>query len=97
MHKILLGVSLALALLLNTCQGLYDAKSPVVRLTKDNFSKLVLNSDELWFVEFYAPWCGHCKSLAPSWEKAAKNLKGVVKVGAVDMTTDQEVGQPYGI
>ena len=97
MHKILLSVSLALALLLNTCQGLYDAKSPVVRLTKDNFSKLVLNSDELWFVEFYAPWCGHCKSLAPSWEKAAKNLKGVVKVGAVDMTTDQEVGQPYGI
>ena len=77
-----------LSLTLNTCQALYDAKSPVVKLTKDNFRKLVIDSDDLWFVEFYAPWCGHCKSLAPSWEKAAKSLKGVVKVGAVDMTTD---------
>ena len=51
----------------------------------------------MWFVEFYAPWCGHCKNLKPAWEKAAKALKGVVKVGAVDMTTDQSVGGPYGI
>jgi len=35
--------------------------------------------------------------LAPSWELAAKQLKGVVKVGAVDMTTDENVGRPYGI
>ena len=57
---------------INTCQGLYDSRSPVVHLTKDNWKKKVMDSDELWFVEFYAPWCGHCKSLAPSWEKAAK-------------------------
>ena len=83
---------ICISVIANTCQGLYDAKSPVIKLTKDNFRKLVLDSDDLWLVEFYAPWCGHCKSLAPSWEKAAKNLKGVVKVGAVDMTTDQDVG-----
>jgi protein disulfide-isomerase A6 len=69
----------------------------VVKLTKDNFKKLVLEGDELWLVEFFAPWCGHCKTLAPAWEKAAKTLKGVVKIGAVDMTSDQDVGQPYGI
>lgn len=68
-----------------------------MKLTKDNFKKLVLDSDQLWFIEFYAPWCGHCKSLAPEWEKAAKSLKGVVNVGAVDMTTDQEAGAAYGI
>ena len=76
---------------------MYEGKTPVVLLTKENFKKKVLDSDELWFVEFYAPWCGHCKTLAPHWEKAAASLKGVVNVGAVDMTTDEEVGKPYGI
>ena len=75
-------------ILINTCLGLYSASSPVVKLTKDNFKKLVLDSDSLWLVEFFAPWCGHCQKLAPDWEKTAKALKGVVNVGAVDMTTD---------
>jgi protein disulfide-isomerase A6 len=48
-------------------------------------------------IEFYAPWCGHCKQLAPEWEAAADALKGIIKVGAVDMTTDQEAGAPYKV
>ena len=92
-----LTLILLLSALYTCCQALYDTKSPVVKLTKDNFKKLVMEGDELWLIEFYAPWCGHCKSLAPAWEKAAKQLKGVVKLGAVDMTTDESVGQPYGI
>jgi protein disulfide-isomerase A6 len=44
-----------------------------------------------------APWCGHCKNLAPEWEKAAQALEGIVNVGAVDMTTDQQAGSAYSI
>ena len=76
---------------------LYDSKSKVVKLTVANFKKLVLNSDDLWLVEFYAPWCGHCKSLAPEFNKAANALSGIVKLGAVDMTKEESVGSPYGI
>lgn len=52
----------------------------VIKLTDSNFDKLVMESDDLWLVEFYAPWCGHCKSLEPHWAKAATELKGKVKI-----------------
>ena len=41
--------------------------------------------------------CGHCRSLAPEWKKAASALKGVVKVGAVDMDVHSSVGSPYNV
>lgn len=83
--------------LVTTSLALYSENSPVVKLTKENFDKLVLQSDEFWLVEFFAPWCGHCKSLAPEYEKAAKALKGIINLGAVDMTEDGDVGYPYKI
>lgn len=64
-----------------------DSKD-VVELTDDNFDKTVLNSEDMWLVEFYAPWCGHCKNLAPEWAAAATQLKGKVKLGALDATVN---------
>ncbi|XP_055710332.1 protein disulfide-isomerase A6 homolog [Phlebotomus papatasi] len=69
----------------------------VIELTDSNFDKLVLNSDDVWLVEFFAPWCGHCKNLAPHWAKAASELKGKVKLGALDATVHQSKAQEYGV
>jgi protein disulfide-isomerase A6 len=69
--------------------ALYGSNSDVVKLTTSNFNKDVVNSADIWMVEFYAPWCGHCKQLTPQWEKAAKALKGIVKFGAVDMDVEK--------
>lgn len=56
--------------------AMYPSSSDVVSLTSTNFDRLVKQSDAVWVVEFYAPWCGHCKSLAPEYQKAATALKG---------------------
>ncbi len=53
---------------------------PVVELNENNFKEMVLDSDEMWLVEFFAPWCGHCQKLAPEWESAAGQLSGSVNV-----------------
>lgn len=49
---------------------------------------MVLDSKDIWFIEFYAPWCGHCKALAPEWDSAAAALNGQVKFGKVDATVE---------
>ncbi|CAB4059086.1 PDIA6 [Lepeophtheirus salmonis] len=69
----------------------------VVELTDSNFKKEVLDSDDMWLVEFFAPWCGHCKNLEPHWKSAASELKGKVKLGAVDATVYPGLAQQYGV
>jgi protein disulfide-isomerase A6 len=79
------------------CTCLYSPSDDVIQLTDATFQTRVIDSSDLWLVEFYAPWCGHCKSLAPEWQKAAKALKGIVKIGAVDMDAHPSVGSPYQV
>jgi len=77
--------------------GLYDKNSKVIQLNAKNFDQLVFNSDHVWIVEFYAPWCGHCKNLAPAWNKAAETLNGLVKVAAVNCDEDKEMAGRFGV
>jgi len=70
--------------------------SDVIDLSTSNFQQ-VLNSEIPFFVEFFAPWCGHCKQLAPIWEKVATGLKGVVPVGKVDCTVHQDLCSKYDV
>jgi len=69
----------------------------VINLDSEAFEEQVLGSDDVWLVEFFAPWCGHCKSLAPEWKKAAAELSGKVKLGAVDATIESSLAQKYGV
>ncbi|KAL9558896.1 hypothetical protein MBANPS3_000673 [Mucor bainieri] len=55
-----------------------------VELTESSQLKTIIDSKEPWFVKFYAPWCTHCKHLAPTWEKLAKKLQGKVNVAEVN-------------
>lgn len=87
----------AIVVLVGLASALYNSDSDVIDLTATNFKNRVVNSDEIWIVEFFAPWCGHCKALAPEYAKAAKALKGIVNVGAVNMDDHQSVGAPYNI
>lgn len=69
----------------------------MVELTDANFEEKVLKSDDMWLVEFYAPWCGHCKNLAPHWQSAASELKGKVKLGALDATVHTVMAGRYQV
>jgi len=50
-----------------------------------------------WFVKFYAPWCGHCKKLAPVWDDLARELHKRVNVAKVDVTQNGALGRRFAI
>ncbi|RHY07183.1 hypothetical protein DYB25_008599 [Aphanomyces astaci] len=68
-------------------------------LTEDSFDART-SSGGVWLVKFYAPWCGHCKSLAPIFDKLVSDeaLKGQdVHVGKVDCTVQKTVCQRFDV
>jgi protein disulfide-isomerase A6 len=69
-----------------------------VHLTEGTFSQYV-GGDNSALVEFYAPWCGHCKNLAPEWAIAGTTFDesdGIV-IADVDATENPALAQKYGV
>lgn len=69
-----------------------------MHLTESTFSQYV-GGDKHAIVEFYAPWCGHCKNLAPEWATAGATFDesdGIV-IADVDATENQALAQKFGV
>lgn len=49
------------------------------------------------FEQFYAPWCGHCKTLAPILDEVAQELKGVVNIAKVNVDQSRDLGTRFDI
>lgn len=68
-----------------------------ITITDDNFETEVLNSDLPVLIDFWAVWCGPCKIIAPIVEQIAEEYNGKLKVGKLDVDSNQESSIKYGV
>jgi thioredoxin 1 len=68
-----------------------------VNFTDASFDKDVLSSEVPVLVDFWAEWCGPCRMMAPTVDQVAVDYAGKVKVGKLDVDTNQQTASRYGI
>jgi len=68
-----------------------------IHVTDTAFEKIVLNSPVPVIVDFWAPWCGPCKMIAPTLEKIAKENAGKIIVAKVNTDENPEWAMKYGV
>ncbi|CEG48340.1 protein disulfide-isomerase domain [Plasmopara halstedii] len=77
----------------------FKEEDDVLVLTESDFAEAVATHNPM-LVEFYAPWCGHCKNLAPEYAAAAKNLKDLdppIRLAKVDATAEAKLAEQFAV
>ena len=73
------------------------ASAEIVELSDSSFEGEVIKSDKPVLVDFWAPWCGPCRILAPIVEEIAESYTGKLKVGKLNVDDNQEITMRYRI
>lgn len=69
----------------------------MVNLTEKNFQEEVLNAKETVIVDFWAPWCGPCRMVAPVLEQIAAESTGKVKIAKVNVDENPELSSEFNV
>jgi thioredoxin 1 len=73
------------------------ANQHVMEFTTENWDTEVAKSDKPVLVDFWAPWCGPCRALAPTIDKIAEQYAGKLKVGKLNTDDNQGLAVKFGI
>jgi thioredoxin 1 len=73
------------------------ASDAIVELNDANFDSEVIHSDTPVLVDFWAPWCGPCRAVAPIVEEISSSYAGKVKVGKLNVDDNQQTTMKFGI
>jgi thioredoxin 2 len=68
-----------------------------IALTTANFDKHIERNDMPVIVDFWAPWCGPCRAMAPIFERAAKELEPRARFAKINVDEEPEIASRYGI